>query len=105
MSQLEVVSVCWDALDGSTLFQLLEDSNTDLGFSMDVAIRVLMAFWYLSVGCRMGIMMLTHLAPNSRGYQLVLMAPLQLAPQPTVDRTFQGLRLRFGAIAALFGWF
>jgi hypothetical protein len=79
-------------LDGSTLYQLLE--NNDLGLSMDVAIRVLMVFWYLSVGVRMALMIMTHLAPTSRGYKMVLMAPLQLAPQPTVDRTFQGLRLR-----------
>lgn len=97
---MEVVSVCWDALDGSTLFQLIESGGISL--SMDRAIRVLMAFWYFSVGIRMAIMFITHLSPMSAASRLFVMAPLQLAPQPTVDRTFQGLRLRYTNIDIYF---
>lgn len=42
----------------------------------------------------MAVMLLTHLSPQSKGSRFMLSAPLQLAPQPTVDRTLQGLRLR-----------
>lgn len=85
--------MCWDALDGSTLYELLE--NKDLPTSIDNAIRLLMGFWYLSVGGRVAVMFLTHLTPTSRGYNFVLPPPLALDPQPTVDRTLQGLRLRY----------
>lgn len=90
--QLEVVTVCWDAIDGSTLFELLDLST--INSTTEDAIRFLMAFWYFSVGVRMAIMFMTQLSPTSTGYQLVVTPPLQLAPQPTVDRTLQGLRLR-----------
>jgi hypothetical protein len=71
--ELEVVSVCWDALDGSTLFQVCKfsvpcfsadisvcgqilDSTTltSLSLSMNTAIRLLMVTWYVSVGIRIG---------------------------------------------------
>lgn len=90
--ELEVVSVCWDAIDGSTLYELLNVDN--LSDQMTNAIRALMIVWYLSVGFRMSIMMITNLKPRCLGYRLFLTDPLQLAPQPTVDRTLQGLRLR-----------
>jgi hypothetical protein len=91
---LEVISICWDAIDGSTLFEILDLSTININTAN--ATRFLMAFWYLSVGIRMAIIFLTQATPSSRGYQLVLAPPLALAPQPTVDRTFQGLRLRYG---------
>lgn len=97
--KLEVVCVCWDALDGSTLYQLL--SQQQLPFEEDLAARFMMAFWYLSVGCRMAFMMLSHLAPTDKLYRLVLSPPLSLAPQPTVDRTLQSLRLRSEVILVM----
>jgi hypothetical protein len=42
----------------------------------------------------MAMMFLTHVSPSGWGNRLVVTAPFQLAPQPTVDRTLQGLRLR-----------
>ena len=50
-----MVSVCWDALDGSTLYQLI-DTSVNLPHSYSAAARVLMGIWYLSVGFRMSIM-------------------------------------------------
>jgi multisubunit Na+/H+ antiporter MnhB subunit len=91
--ELEVISVCWDALDGSTLYQLL-DGSTDLSNSTENAVRVLMAAWYFSVGIRIAMMFITNLAPNSKLQSMTMTMPFQLAPQPTVDRTLQGLRLR-----------
>ena len=93
--------MCWDALDGSTLYQLL--SQQKLPRTDDSAARVMMAFWYLSVGFRMGVMMLSHLAPSDKLYSLVLSKPLHLAPQPTVDRTLQSLRLRSEVILVMSG--
>lgn len=90
---LELVAVCWDALDGSTLFELL-DGSVVLVESTRNATRVLMSFWYLSVGVRVALMFFTHLSPTSPTYRTFITAPLQLAPQPTVDRTLQALRLR-----------
>ena len=40
--QLEVVSVCWDAIDGSTLYQLLGETNVPP--DIELAARVLVAF-------------------------------------------------------------
>lgn len=57
-----------------------------------------MVFWYCSVGVRMALMLLSHLDPENVWYGRVLMYPLQLAPQPTVDRSLQGIRLRFAPI-------
>ena len=97
--KLEVVCVCWDALDGSTLYQLL--SQQQLPYGEDLAARVMMAFWYLSVGCRMAFMMMSHLSPSDKLYRMVLSPPLSLAPQPTVDRTLQSLRLRSEVILVM----
>lgn len=91
--QMEVVTVCWDAIDGSTLYQLIETAGISSNYQL--ASKVLMAFWYTCVGFRMAIMLLTHLDPSARVYGAVLMYPLQLAPQPTVDRSLQGIRLRY----------
>jgi hypothetical protein len=91
--ELEVISVCWDALDGSTLYELL-DGNSDLSSSITDSIRALMAAWYVSVGFRMALMFLTNLSPTAHLQQAVITAPFQLAAQPTVDRTLQGLRLK-----------
>lgn len=92
MLELEVVSVCWDALDGSTIFQLLDTPT--LSFAVQFSLRTLMAFWFFSVGCRIAVMYLAHLPPTNRLYKMVLTHPLSLAPLPTVDRTLQALRLR-----------
>ena len=66
--ELEVVSVCWDALDGSTLYQLLDEQQ--LALPVATATRVLMAFWYTTVGVRIAAMFGTHLPPDSRAYQV-----------------------------------
>lgn len=92
--ELEVVSVCWDAIDGSTLYELLQSSQ-DYSSTLKHALSTLMAFWYFSVGVRMCIMLLTHLSPTSPLHRRLVAAPLQLDAQPTVDRTLQGLRLRY----------
>ncbi len=89
---MEVVAVCWDAIDGSTVYELLDGSPIDA--SIADAARVLMAIWYLSVGLRMALMFVTHLKPTTKVYPLVVTYPFQLAQQPTVDRTLQALRLR-----------
>lgn len=92
MLELEVVSVCWDALDGSTIFMLLETPH--LSSTVQVALRLLLAFWYLSVGARTAFMYAVHLPPTSPVYQLLITRPLELAKTPVVDRTLQSLRQR-----------
>jgi hypothetical protein len=84
--------VCWDALDGSSLFELFQDQN--LSESYAAAARVLMIFWYLSVGCRLAIMFCAHLDPRSALSGWLVTAPLSLSPEPTVDRSLQAMRLR-----------
>ena len=96
--QLEIVSVCWDALDGSTLYELLDADNSTLTYSEDVATRFLMGVWYLSVGIRLAFMFTVHLPPHNYIYQLFNMPPLSISGQPTVDRTMQALRLRSAVI-------
>jgi hypothetical protein len=56
---------------------------------MAIAIRVLMVFWYFSVGIRIAVMYITHLPATARLYQLVLPPPLALSLEPTVDRTLE----------------
>lgn len=92
MLELEVVSVCWDALDGSTIFMLLNQGGHS--YSVDTGLRILQAFWYLSVGGRTAYMYAIHLPPTSPVYQFLITRPLQLATTPTVDRTLQSLRQR-----------
>ena len=92
MLELEVVSVCWDALDGSTIFMLL--SQPGLSRAVDTGLRFLQAFWYLSVGARTAYMYCVHLPPASPVYRLLVTRPLELAQSPTVDRTLQSLRQR-----------
>ena len=83
--------MCWDALDGSTVYQLIQSNLTT---NQSNAARALMVFWYLSVGVRMALMLLSHLSPAATVYHWIATAPLQLSSIPTVDRTLQGLRLR-----------
>jgi len=92
MLELEVVSVCWDALDGSTIFMLLGQGG--LGPAVDTGLRFLQAFWYLSVGVRTAYMYAVHLPPSSWLYKRLVTRPLELAQSPTVDRTLQSLRQR-----------
>ena len=92
MLELEVVSVCWDALDGSTIFMLL--SQRGLSGPVTIALKVLQAFWYISVGARTAYMYCIHLPPSSPVYQFFITRPLELAASPTVDRTLQSLRQR-----------
>lgn len=92
MLELEVVSVCWDALDGSTIFMLLE--NPALTPTVQIALRILLAFWYLSVGARTAFMYTVHLPPTSPVYQLLITRPMELGNTPVVDRTLQSLRQR-----------
>jgi hypothetical protein len=93
--ELEVVSVCWDAIDGSTFFELIGEQDIKISTSADHAARFLMAIWYLSVGLRLAMMFLVHLAPNeSLLPKSILKQPLAVSPSPTVDRTLQALRVR-----------
>lgn len=85
MMELEVVALCWDALDGSTLCELIDGQV--LNFPSLVSAQVLMAFWYLSVGVRMAFILCALLPPLSIVYRSILFQPLQLSSQPTVDRT------------------
>ena len=71
--EVEIIGICWDALDGATLYQLLVTSS-ELSVAMSTAVRCLMFFWYMSVGCRLAIMYCSHLTPASRVYQVVLYA-------------------------------
>lgn len=86
------MAVCWDALDGSTLFELI-DGNV-LKYSGLVSTQLLMIFWYISVGFRMATIICALLPPTEYGYKLVAFQPLQLSAVPTVDRTLQALRVR-----------
>lgn len=95
--ELEVIAVCWDALDGSTLYELL-DGNSGISSSMADSVRALMAAWYVSVGFRMALMFLTNLSPTNPLQRMVITSPFQLASQPTVDRTLQGLRLKYAIV-------
>lgn len=96
MFELEVVSVCWDALDGATIFELMNDlyNNGQMTGPVDAALRVLLVWWYLSVGFRTGVMFISHLPATSWGYKQVMPPPLKLAAEPIVDRTLQALRNR-----------
>jgi sulfite exporter TauE/SafE len=67
--EVEIIGICWDALDGATLYQLLA-SAASLSLPMHTAVRLLMFFWYLSVGCRLAMMFCSHLTPASRIYQV-----------------------------------
>lgn len=90
--ELEVVSVCWDALDGSTVCQLIDSvvfSRSELASA-----QFLVVFWYLSVGIRMAIMIAFLLPPDSIIYKRISYQPLQFDEEPTIDRTMQGLRIR-----------
>lgn len=90
--ELEAVSVCWDALDGSSLFELYQDQ--DLSPSIATAVKSLMIFWYLSVGARLAMMFCAHLDPNAYLAKVLLTRPKLLSSDPTVDRSLQGMRLR-----------
>ena len=96
MLELEVVAVCWDAVDGATIYELFYDLHEagHLSTGLSIALRVLLAFWYVSVGCRTGAMCLCHLPAAAKGYRFVLPMPLSIASNPSVDRTLQGLRSR-----------
>ena len=99
MLELEVVSVCWDAIDGSTFYALLGDPGSNLNSIADNSARVLMAFWYLSVGVRLSMMFLVHHKPSNSGIPTsVLKNPLEMSSDPTVDRTMQALRVRASII-------
>jgi multisubunit Na+/H+ antiporter MnhB subunit len=95
--ELEVIAVCWDALDGSTLYELL-DGSSDISTSTQDSVRTLMAAWYVSVGFRMALMFFTNLSPSNWLKGIFVTAPFQLAAQPTVDRTLQGLRLKYAPL-------
>ncbi len=101
--------MCWDALDGSTLYQLIGSLSLDAPLSL--SIRALMAFWYASVGVRIAVMFACHLDPSestytfqphsmteltvgSPLYRLLLDPPGSLSDNPTVDRSLSALRLR-----------
>jgi hypothetical protein len=84
--------VCWDALDGSTLFELIAQAN--VSYQISFAARVLICFWYFSVGIRIAMMSITFLSPSSYLYRLFLHPALSWSPEPTVDRTLSGLFLR-----------
>lgn len=93
--ELEVVSVCWDAIDGSTIYDLLGDSESKLNEAADNAARLLMAVWYLSVGIRLAVMFWVHQSPKDAVIpEFILKEPLAMSPSPTVDRTMQSLRVR-----------
>jgi hypothetical protein len=96
MFELEVVSVCWDAIDGATIYELLFDLEAagELTESINISLRFLLCFWYLSVGFRTAIMFMMHLPAGSYGFTIFMPMPLQLAREPTVDRTLQALRNR-----------
>jgi hypothetical protein len=85
MLELEVVSVCWDALDGSTIVELVDGRL--LSPSTLISAQILMVFWYLSVGTRMATMICILLPPTESVYKLITFQPTQLANQATVDRT------------------
>jgi hypothetical protein len=97
--ELEVVSVCWDALDGSTIVELVDGRN--LSPNTLLASQFLIIFWYISVGVRMAVMISILLPPSDLGYRLVAYQPLQMAEQPTIDRTMQGLRVRSNLILVM----
>ena len=86
------MSVCWDALDGSSLFELYQEQ--DLSESFSQAVKSLMIFWYLSVGVRLAMMFSAHLNPNSYLSGMLMSQPKSFSQDPTVDRSLQGMRLR-----------
>jgi hypothetical protein len=94
--------MCWDAMDGASLYELLVESNPRGEESLDqsissgtaVAARFLMTFWYLSIGIRVAAMYSAHLTCDSPIYKYLLPQPLSLSSKPTVDRTLSGIRLK-----------
>lgn len=96
MNELEVVSICWDALDGATIFALMNDLHNkgEMTTPVDYSLRFLLVWWYLSVGARVSVMFISFLPASSWGYKQVMPPPLKLAPEPVVDRTLQALRNR-----------
>ena len=93
--------MCWDALDGASLYQLLIQSNPT-GHDETIHIsqasynsaRVLMMFWYLSIGVRVAVMFGAHLSSDSPLYKYLFSLPLTLSSTPTVDRTLSAIRLK-----------
>jgi len=98
--ELEAVSLCWDALDGASLYDLLIDSTSsstddyEISSAVDASARFLMTFWYLSIGVRVTIMYCVHLSPDSWIHSFLHSPPLSLSPMPTVDRTLSAIRLK-----------
>jgi hypothetical protein len=95
------VSICWDALDGATLYNLLTDPDIQLSADMDLAARVLLCFWYLSIGLRVSLLFLAHLSADSPLLLMLLPPPLSLSPEPTVDRTLSSINLRSAITIAM----
>ncbi|CAE7325935.1 unnamed protein product, partial [Symbiodinium microadriaticum] len=98
---LEAVSMCWDALDGASLYQLLIQSNPTGQDSTDQISRgaynsaqFLMTFWYLSIGIRVAVMFGAHLSEESPLYKYLFSPPLTLSASPTVDRTLSAIHLK-----------
>ncbi len=81
------------------MYQLLDSPEASgLTYAEDIATRVLMGVWYVSVGIRLAFMFTIHLPPTNYFYQMFNLPPLALSQQPTVDRTMQALRLRSATI-------
>jgi hypothetical protein len=92
--QVESTQICWDALDGATLYLLLTDQDHPISARTDVAARILLCFWYLSIGVRVSLLYLAHLSPRSPAIAFLLPPPLLRSQEPTVDRTLSSINLR-----------
>lgn len=49
--ELEITNICWDALDGASLFSLIADTENPLSVGTDACARLLMCFWYGTCTC------------------------------------------------------
>ena len=74
-----------------------------LTYAVDMSLRMLLAFWYLSVGARTAAMLCCHLPCHCLGYRLLMPPPLSLAKEPIVDRTLQSLRNRSAVTLVMSG--
>lgn len=102
--ELEALTICWDAMDGSSLYELMTNSNSqdntassdiEISSNIDACARFLMCFWYFSIGVRISLLFCSHLSPSSSFYQYFFQTqPFDHSTEPTVDRTVTAIQFK-----------
>jgi hypothetical protein len=116
--ELEALTLCWDAMDGSSLYELITNPNSHDNTStddtsttssnIDACARFLMCFWYFSIGVRITLLFCSHLSPSapsstsSQSPSSRLLSylfrdtqqPFLHSSEPTVDRTVTAIQFK-----------